>query len=362
MHNTTDQHSERETALFVAGLMLLLGTVLANSIGGNSRGGGLGMFFWGYFCFLAFRGRLTALRTVLRLALGLFAVSIAITVLLGDSASARLSGMASNAEVIWALIAGAALLTGLHVWVDRRLQRRVRIDLPHAPADAAPKDQPDVRSVRRAGGGSAETQLDTTTGAARIGSPRPGGRIAGAPTNPTPPPPSESEGNDAMYGAALREFESSERDLNVYARLLAECDGDEAKVRARYVAERVKFLLQKRTQSGPENPPSSAAPVHFSQATSMRPSPNATNSTARVPSLSDEVCLKDYRFAVLATDARTKLYQLDNGRFAIRRGDEIYIYDDSVAAQTAYRSNDGQRQTYLRDSVRQIPTARILNS
>jgi len=42
--------------------------------------------------------------------------------------------------------------------------------------------------------------------------------------------------NDESYGKFLREYESSKRDQNLYARLLVECDGDEAKVRARYIA------------------------------------------------------------------------------------------------------------------------------
>jgi len=59
--------------------------------------------------------------------------------------------------------------------------------------------------------------------------------------------------NDEPYGEALAEYESPHRDKNLYAKLLVECDGDEAKVRARYVAAKVSAgrLSKQTVQSAP---------------------------------------------------------------------------------------------------------------
>lgn len=53
---------------------------------------------------------------------------------------------------------------------------------------------------------------------------------------------------DDDYMKALNEFESNYRRADIYARLLVECDGDESKVRARYIAGRVADYAKGRQQ------------------------------------------------------------------------------------------------------------------
>jgi hypothetical protein len=64
---------------------------------------------------------------------------------------------------------------------------------------------------------------------------------AAAPPEAQPRQNAKSDGR-MSFGDALREYESSERDAELYARLLAETDGDEMKVRARYIATKAAPL------------------------------------------------------------------------------------------------------------------------
>jgi hypothetical protein len=64
----------------------------------------------------------------------------------------------------------------------------------------------------------------------------------------------------------------------------------------------------------------------------------------------DMACLREYRFRVLESGVM-RLYQLDSGRFAVKRGTDFYIYRNLESAGAAYADKIGLRQGYLRDAI-----------
>jgi hypothetical protein len=69
------------------------------------------------------------------------------------------------------------------------------------------------------------------------------------PTGQTAAPPTSSltqqvSVSDKYYAQAATEYSSSERDEGLWARLFAELDGDENKVKAAYIKDRARKLSQ----------------------------------------------------------------------------------------------------------------------
>ena len=172
---------------------------------------------WSFLAFLAYKGRLLQVSQWLRgvvfiLGCVLFVVFIAV-----DDGIAKTLGYDSKSEILVNGFLSFAVTLGVLVYVGAAVKKSLSEMLFGATEQIHFSDHTSDEQFR------AETQISSSK------------------SQPT---------EDSSYGEALAEYESPHRDKNLYAKLLVECDGDEAKVRARYVAAKVVEIRKKTQEFG----------------------------------------------------------------------------------------------------------------
>jgi len=121
---------------------------------------------------------------------------------------------------------------------------------------------------------------------------------------------------EQAYGDALREYDSPQRDTNLYARLLVEYDGDDAKVRARYIAERAEKTSDKSSGS--------------STSSFATPTPDSKDGNLQIDrSKIGASSIKKKRVTVLSVTVyrNIRVYRLENAEAASIIDGRLYVYE-----------------------------------
>lgn len=293
--------TNRETGLTFAFAILALLSLINQSLDERPGYGAPVTAYWAFMTYLAYKGKLPEIRTWLRYMFFFSSAALVLAVMFLDDSTAYILGYESTQEV---LFTGFLSVVGLLV-ISAFVSTKLGLTVPEFFFDS--KTQTRTKDER----GAVVAAPDQLLTKNRLQSPplsrdTEGSRI-------TPGSASQSlKLTQADYAKALDEFESQNRDKNLYAQLLVECDGDEGKIRARYVAARAMQL-------------------------------------AEIAS-SDITCLNTTAFNtdfVISGNAGTRIFILKNGHVAVRSGSKFLVYQSRQDASDAIVHGDFDRQSVI---------------
>lgn len=257
--------------------------------------------FWAFMTYLAYHGKLIEIRNWLRYLFFFVIAAIGLALLFLDDSTAYFIGYESTREAIFT---GLISLIGTFVisaFVSMKLGITVSEFFSNSKTPQAPKDGSSA-GVPTASPYQITNSPKSTTANSTVE----GYRGTSGAVEPT------IKLSQADYAKALEEYESPARDKHLYAQLLVECDGDDGKIRARYVAARATQL--------------------------------AELASSDIKCLNSTAFLTDF---VIRGNAATRVFVLKNGHVAVRSGDKFLVYRTYQDASDSIVHGDFDRQSVI---------------